>query len=330
MEDAHISAIQRAFTDGVLLDINIGKATWTITLTPAMMGLEKFPDNWKSGRCLIMPEDKLLRIAQIEGAARRFVLGQSLQWGRITHSNLRFVPNKKVLPTMIRLGEMQAEFFEAVNDLITSRQELQDQMKKNFPEQWPMLEKFYDITDAQIKEKYYFNYEANAISFPTQMQGIDVEEALRRSAIEGEITDEYKTKAEQELLKIRNNAVAKAETFIQDTIRSVRGKVVAAFTSVAEKIKTGKPVTETNIKSIREVVNYVRGMDFLDDREFRKHMDQVEKVLENHGTFNDDASATVTLESILNQTLDYAAGSTEAVATETSRSYFGRSLNLPK
>jgi hypothetical protein len=322
------ATLQTAFQDGYIVILNIGKKSWSTTLTPEMMGLKKFPDNWKPGRCVLLPAEHLSKIDHLEGVARRYLEKQSLTFGKQSRTNFRFVRDEMIVETLIHLKELKTDYFGALEALIKARPSLQEKMKTDFPDQWNLLKGFYDIGDDFIRNQYYFNYASYEMTFPRNMEAKNLEKLLRRQKLEGRVTAEYRSKAEEVLKEESEKAKQTAQTFIDDTFRAIRGHAVKAFQEIGLSIQTGKDINKKHVDKIRGAIDYVRKMDFLGDAEFNQHMSSVEKMLDGTVSFKDNAQAVQELDKILKKTVDFVNKTIDSSASSMTSSYFARNLEL--
>lgn len=360
----HREKLNRAFMDGALVILSIGQQRWSTKLTPELiqkvyqmdimhlqqqlasaqdiLGEEskkiqrqiaelqakvdqaaQLPENFKLGRVMLLPEGPIKAIEHVENLARGFLDRNSFEFGGETRARFRFIHKKHLLDVLVGLRDFRQKYFAAVDKLIEDYESLKSEMQKNYPDQWPLIEPCYP-QQAAIREKYYFVYEPRAMTFPKTLEGLDLEDLARK-----ESTDkEYREKAEAALEEVRNQASRQASQFVEEALRSVRGSVVKVFQSVIKKIQDKKDITETNVKSLKQVFDYVGKMDFLNDRAFHEQLKTVKAQLDATRSFKDNQSAVKALEAALSGAVSFVDRTTDDAAAQASRNYFQRNLDI--
>jgi hypothetical protein len=328
------------YNEGFILDISIGKEPWKTTLTPTDFGMEKFPDNFEPGRRKLLPDEVTDRIAYIEGRARRAARLFAFSFGS-TKIKYSWIHISKLGAVMAELNKLKEEFFAEVDKLIANYEAHKELMKAQYPEQWPYLERAY-IPEAAIRENYYFEFRTLCVMFPDKMHALDKFEiqqadlamlAREKSKHDHEtllsqtqIAYAERLRAEVELQK--RQAREQADRFVDEAVRTLRGKIVGVFSAITDKIKTGKPIIQSNLTSIRTVITDLRQMDFIGgDAEFNEHLEAVQQMLDSGMSFKDDASATQALEDILSQTVKHINNTTDTAIAQARQS-FGRKLTF--
>ncbi len=324
--------------------LSIGKKSWTTKLTPEDLGIkpEDLPKNYKPGRKLLLPEEALAKIDTIEGQSRRYLDSRSFQFGKKqTRVKYRFVHLGKLYDTLMTLENYQKQYFDAVDGLVKDYEALKAQMEKDFPEQWPRLKEQYVPTE-HIRREYYFLVEPMEMTFPTGMtvmQRFELER-IDRSLREAEVAqatnlaqlrmdaDRHRQNLARLETEQRESAKDRVEQFVEEAVRSLRGKVVETFQSITDKIKDKKSVIKSNIDSMKEVIAYVRDMDFLNDAAFHRQLDQVRTLLDTTGDFKDNAQAVSALDKALSETIAFVNKTTDEAAASAKKTYFGRKLAI--
>lgn len=338
-----LSREMKAFEEGALVVVSVGKKSWKMTLTPKDFGLEEFPKNFEPGRRRLLPDDALNRIDYLEGQARRaadkFAFNFGLQNTRVKH---RWVQLSKLGLVLVTLDEIKANYFQAVSDLIEKYEEHKNKMKADFPDQWPFLEKAY-IAKESIQDEYYFEFEVINMVFPSQMSAVKKFELQQADLA---VLDREKAAAmtQQDLAKMRRDhqerlerilrqqqemAVSRAEQFVENAVKQLRGKVVEVFQQITGKIKDGKSIIKTNLDTIRSTLHEVRQLDFIgDDAAFHAQLDRVQTLIDSGKEFRDDAAALRELDAALQGAVTHINTTDEAAVKKAKQTYFGRRLNL--
>lgn len=333
----------RAYEDGALVVVSIGKKSWKMTLTPADFGMTEFPKNFEPGRRRLLPDDALCKIDLLEGQARRaadkFAFNFGLQNTRVKH---RWIQISKLGLVLVTLDELKASYLAAVEDLITRYEEHKAKMKADFPDQWPFLEKAY-IPKEAIAGEYYFEYEVINMVFPSQMSAVkkfelqqaDLAVLDRKRAEEMtqsellELRRQHQERLDRILQQQQKMAVDRAEQFVEGAVRQLRGKVVEVFTQITDKIKDGKSIIKTNLDTIKATLHEVRRMDFIgDDAAFHAQLDRVQTLIESGREFRDDAAALRELNAALQGAVTHINTTDAAAVQKAKQTYFGRRLDL--
>ncbi len=336
------AAEAKAFSEGALVVLSIGKKSWSTRLTPQDMGLTEFPSNWKPGRRLLLPDEALQKVDAIEGQARRYLDSRSFQFGkRQARVKFRFVHVSKLRDTLETLKGYSVQYFEAVTSLVQDYEKLKKQMEHDYPEQWPALQKLYVDANA-IEKDYYFFYEPAAMIFPdsmTVMKRYEIEQTEKRlkeaeaakDANIGELrrqAEEHRRNLERDEHEFRQQAESRVDEFVEEAVKSLRELVVKTFQQITDKIKDKKSVIKTNVDSLREVIAHVRDMDFLNDQAFHRQLDQVRDLLDTTSDFKDNDAATAELNRVLNGTIAFVEKTTSEAAASAKKTYFARKLAI--
>lgn len=338
-----MSREKKAFEEGALVVVSIGKKSWKMSLTPKDFGLDEFPKNFEPGRRRLLPDDALQKIDYMEGQARRvadkFSFNFGLQNTRVKH---RWVPISKLGLVLVTLDTVKENYFQAVRELVEKYEEHKTKMRTDFPEQWVFLEKAYIAKEAILGE-YYFEYEVINMVFPSQMTAVkkfELEQAdlavLDRAKAEQmtqqELADmrrRHQSRLETILQQQQKMAVDRAEQFVENAVRQLRGKVVEVFDQITGKIKDGKSIIKTNLDTIRNTLHEVRRLDFIgDDAAFHEQLNRVQALIDSGREFRDDASAVRELNAALQGAVKHINETDAAAVHQAKQTYFGRKLKL--
>jgi hypothetical protein len=322
------NALAQAFQDGGLIILSIGKRSWNVSVDKQLLGITTVPDNVDLGKLKLLPPEPLKAIDQLEGSARRYLDSQSVTFGGQHRANFRFVREALMLDTLIELNRYKTRYFEAIDAMLQQLPEHREAMRAKYPDQWELVKHHHDVSIAKIRSCYYFNYESLAMSVPKTVEGIGVDELLRRQNTRRAITEEYRREAQVVLAEQQQQARERVNEFVETTIRGFRSQVLTAFKQVSAKIKEGKPLIKTNIDTIHRVIDNVRALDFLNDSAFQSKLDEVKALVDNSTNLKDNTAAIKELEGLLNGTVDFVNSTTEATVMAKTKSYFARSLDL--
>lgn len=333
----------KAFEEGVLVSVHIGKKSWKMSLTPADFGLTEFPKNFEPGRRRLLPEDALLKIDNIEGQARRAVDKFSFNYGnQNSRVKFRWVHMSKFMLVNGVLNELKANFEVAVDELVKNYEAHKEKMKTDFPDQWAFLEKAYIPAEA-IKNEYYFDVTVLNVVFPNQLTAVkqyeiqqadlavlDREKATKMTEAElAAMRTRYQNELQRTISQAKENAIKQSEEFVDNVVKQLRGKVVEVFQQITAKIKDGKSIIKTNLDTIRSTLHEVRRLDFIgNDAEFHQQLERVQKLIDSGKEFRDDASSVKELNAALAGAVDYINKTDATALLEARKTYFGRKMNL--
>lgn len=316
------SRLQRAFVDGVLFGLGIGKMSWTTKLIPQDLGLEKFPDNVKGGRMFLLPEEKLGSISKIESQARRHLDINSLHFKVSARKEIRFVRKTHLVDVYEAIEKYEAEFWKAVDELIADYENMKLEMHKAFPQFKDKLDRHY-IPASEIRAEYYFEYDLTEMSAPSDLKIAslkdaihDQEDAERRQATLARIEADTRAKAEANVTK-----------FVETTVRELRGEVVKVFGQLQEKIQSGEKLSKTNVDTMRGVIDRVKELDFLNDTSFHAQLDRVILRLEDQPRVEGKEMLEAVAKA-MGEAVTFVAQTTEQAVTDLTENYFSRAIVL--
>lgn len=333
----------KAFEEGVLVSVHIGKKSWKMSLTPKDFGMDEFPKNFEPGRRRLLPEDALNKIDNIEGQARRAVDKFSFNYGNInSRVKFRWVHMSKFMLVNGVLNELKANFEVAVNELVENYESHKEKMRTDFPDQWPFLEKAYIPKEAIIRE-YYFEITVLNVMFPSQITAVkqyeiqqadlailDREKAQKMTAAElALMRQRYQDELQRTIKTAKDNAIRQSEEFVDNVVRQLRGKVVEVFQQITGKIKDGKSIIKTNLDTIKATLHEVRQLDFIgNDAAFHQQLERVQQLIDSGKEFRDDASAVRELNAAMQAAVEYINKTDAQALTDARKTYFGRKMNL--
>jgi hypothetical protein len=328
LKETSASVMAKAFQDGSLIILNIGGETWKRALTKEMLGVKKVDSVVRLGQVQILPDEPIQKIRSIEGAARRYLEFQSLAFGSQHRANFRFVPDSVRIETLVELGDLRDEYFRAVEDLISKLPAYRASMKENHADLWPYIAQFHQESDVAIRNSYYFNFENLEMKMAKNVEGVDLDELLRRQKIEQTVTAEFRAKAQKALDYQAEQARQRATEFVETTIRGFRTQALKAFQHISEKLKEKKPLRKDNVDKIFSVIANIRALDFLGDTAFHTKLNEIETLVDSRANLKDDAEAVRELETLLNNAVTFVNETTESTVVANTKAYFSRNLKL--
>lgn len=336
-----VSRMDMLMASGIRIGLHVCKAAWTAKPEPAEFGMKAFPEIFKPGRMMMLPDAALRDISLIESRARAYLDSRS-HYSTAHLSGFRFVHIKHAEDTILELADRRKAFLAAVDKLIEGYDEAKGQMKEMYFASWDKMgldnieatngkrDEFWARrlavypTPEQIRERYSFFTEMTQTKFPEALESIDFRNLLRDQAVDAE----RQKHLEEEINYSKQQMERQVTEFVQSTVRGLRGQVVEIFQDLQKKVSDGEPLNKKNITSVREILEHVRDMDFLDDVDFKRRLDEVEHALGDRTDYNDDSEAAKALSEVLGNTIKFVTQTTDQTAVDISEHYFSRKLNF--
>lgn len=314
------SQLAKLFQSGVLVSIHVSRIYWKQTLEPQDYGLDKFPDNWSGGHRELLEGELVEKIASLEGAARTWLDKVSLDFPiRL----VRFIPRGQVESVLTELNRRAEEYQMAVETLISRYDELKAQMQEKYPAQWPFMVGHYPSVET-IRRRHTMSHTMFEMAFPKMMDGLDLSVHAGRQQALTEHQQALQRMYQQQADQTRRTM----STFIETTVRDLRGTAIKRFTEVLDIRKNGGKVTARTVNSLKGVIDRVRSLDFLDDRTFREQMDGIARQLDSTDNIGENQDAMAQLDNLLRGAIHTAGASMEGTIQAAQDKYFKRKLTL--
>lgn len=310
---SHEEVFRRCFRDGYLFNISIEKRSWSMTLKPSDLGMEKFPENWTAGRRLMLPASELGKIDFIEGAARRHLIRKSMLCEALTGKHLRFIQKSMCAEVLADLEKYRIEFFDAIKSCQDRYEELKAHMRDKFPEQWPAFVDKYP-PQSEFCKGYTFEFSHIAMAYPN-IEGVNAAKMIQ----EGKLDEERQRLALQANARMQADIANAGKKFLDDTCVMIRTKVLETFNHLITKREAKGQFTKTNIDAVTEVLDYVKEMDFLGDARFNEQLRHVQQVLSVSDDIKSSDDALAALDVAMRGVVSYVEKSPGDVAEVTDR-----------
>ena len=320
------------FKDGVLVDVDVRFWSASKVLKAEDLGLDEkdVVDAFKLGKKMLIPAEVIRSFRAIEARARRVVEGNSFPF---PIGNARFIPKKKFPEVHKRLTELQGEYMEKVDTLISEYDKHRKEMlpiyreaaKTAFINQSPTTHTFgpdYDrdaerrafvrkfikriesyYPDAEsLRSRFSLDWNVFEIAMPRMKQA----KASKVAKIEGDrqfAEAEYHRQIQQ-----------KMSVFIDDVIRTMRQETMDVCNRVITNIKEGKVIRSDTIDSIKRFVDRFSSLNFVGDVQIETQLSKLQTELLDayHNTeFNNNVDLKETLGRRLGELADLASDMTD-------------------
>jgi hypothetical protein len=152
------------------------------------------------------------------------------------------------------------------------------------------------------------------------MQEVTLVEAIAQNRA----VEEAKTKYASQLNDQYAEAVKHIDSFVREAAATTRKTVVDIFSTIAAKIRNREVITNTNLSTLRATISNFNGLDFWDDSEVSKKLEEVNKLLKSGASFKDDAKAIKLLDASVQEVLTTVR---QVSDVDSTGNYF-REINL--
>jgi hypothetical protein len=273
-------SFQNIFTDGVLVDLNIGKWTGARSLQAEDLGIpkEKLPKTFRLGQKTLVPKEVIDNFSHLDYLARKLLTDKSFPFA---FGNARFVPKKLFQEFVDELKTLQERFFNSVEDLCTNYEkyklevrpeyvkaahaafnrlskfdtdfdESQDEFINNF---LARVDSFYPTVES-VRKRFSMSFVVFQVAMPDLSQaGIDdvVSEARKSQLIENTYKDALYDKVQE---------------YVNNMVGELRDKASSVLTTLKNNIKEGKRISEASLNSVKKMVETYEKMNIVGDNNF--------------------------------------------------------------
>lgn len=242
--------VEALFTDGLLINLNIGQWAGLAKNTKEDLGITHNDPLPKYVVGLGMKRMCPHALAKTWGyhASRARTVLYAHAFTNFPLSGGAFVP-AKALPTIIDLLEQHKEKFDKAwrAGLIDNFDQVrEDFLSSQKPEHRERLEQIFP-TRAVVEERFYFEYSAYTVSLPKKIQGL-------------------KDKASEDAMeKFRRDLDTRVEGFLAESVQTLRAKAADLCTTVIDNVKSGKTVSQKNLKSLASFIDRFKALNFVGD-----------------------------------------------------------------
>lgn len=311
----------KLFCGGQLINVHVGRWGMSTSLAKEDLGLNEdsnIPDFARLGIKMLMPKDKLGRFVTIEGRARAFLKSCSLSFPPIAQAH--FVPKKILKRVIPRLNEYKAAYEQEADDFQLHYEEYKQQMLELYSAHRDKLEPFYP-TASKAREKFYFQIAMFEMSFPKALKETSLEKVQKEEQAKEAAANKLQASYEQQMEEQYKQNMEQLNSFIKESVLSVRGNIIEAFQKIHTKLQNKEVVNERNITSLKTIIDYFDDLNFADDAELAQRLSSVRSLLNTSSAdIKDGGNAMNTLAQEITSVLTIASNETD-VDEVTGRYY---------
>jgi len=275
-----MNEINKIFTHGNLVDINVSMWTAQKILTAEDLGLKTtdISSAFSLGKKMLISHEVIAELRALENRARKILLAHSFSF---TFGGARFVPKKQFESFAKDIEEVIVKFNKKADDLAANymvyrqdmRQEYvsaaheayaratslsigmdvtEDIFVENFIER---IEKSYPSAD-EIRRKFHMEYNVFQVALP------DLSQASYADLIEESSKIKFMQEAYQKSL------FNKVNSFVESCTNELRDKATAVLTRFSNSLASDGKIYETSLTSIKNMIDEYERMDFVGDSAF--------------------------------------------------------------
>jgi hypothetical protein len=289
--------LERIFSDGVLVDLQIGFWSAKRRNTADDLGIEQedIPEFVIGlGTKRLVPKELSDSWQRLAARARYILRHHSFVF---PIGNTSFAPTNSLPFIEEELNKLKEQFEKAGESLWKNYDKIRADMLEEFPQHRAALSRLYPPREL-VRRAFYFTWDVFNVTLPKREQLAAFD---RKKAADGEkALARYRVKLEERM-----------QNFVVDVVSTMRAKVAAACLAITERVKGGDVVTNRSLNSLRGFIESYRELNFAGDQRIETMLTALEKeVLTNDAdAFKDDAA----LQRTLIQTLDNVRKAAEAV-----------------
>lgn len=253
--------IDRIFTDGVLIDLDIGYWSGQKRLRPEDLELSEVPEIYSLGKKYLVFKEVINRFRRLEKRARRYVDMHSFAF---PVGSTRFVPRRAAIELLPKLDEMKDEFYREVDNFVANYDVVRQETLKTYSAYRKHLEPYYPSA-AEVRAKFHFDYHLYTISAPSIDRVSSVE-----LAAEEEVYRKYVREYDEKLRR-------EFDGFIDSVVKQLRARAADLCSRIAAKVRNGEVVTKQSYDALRRLVDEYSLLNFVGDREVEARLQEIKK-----------------------------------------------------
>ena len=301
---------RKLFQSGKLVQVHVSKWAMTVSATEHDLGLDKkgaeaahVPEFVTLGKKALFTDDVRLVFSRLEANARTYLLNNSHSF---PIADAHFVPQKSLAKVLAGLEEMRVNYMKEVETFLTKYEEYQEKMFAKYPEYKANLLPYYPPVQ-DVRPKFGFYISVYEVAFPKKVEKVTANDLIAQNlAMEAAQVKYEGLMKEQYQLQL-----AQMQKFLKDSALAMREEIIKTFENIARKIQNREVVTETNLKTLRNVIDSFDALDFLDDEKVKQNLKAVKALVAKGADFKDDKAALLRLSEAVNTTLETAKAITD-------------------
>lgn len=299
--------MKELFTDGVLVDLDIGYWGCQKALQPRDLNLDarEIPDIFSLGKKMLVPKETKAEFRNTEALARYYLQKNSFAF---PIARVHFVP-LKVLPVVLEeLAKLKIDFIQKADTFLQDYQKIREEMLTRYGRYRQALEGFYPQVE-ELRDKFHFAWHIFQISIP-KVHEVSIIEALK--------VDKRKVVVEEEINRYRQDLKQQFEGFVKDVVISLRREVWEICSSVSDKITKGEVVAPKTLRALHDLIGRFDDLNFVQDDHIATTLENLRRQLPETSKELKDAS----IQSLVGGALDKvktAVGNMTDLSTITGR-----------
>ncbi len=313
---------------GVLYDITISKPSFQTKLSFAELGLPDMEEMAMPAGMRLIDKSKLQPFQETESAIRNHLKRNSYDY----FGGLRFIPwdlfpevNDRI---QAMLGEWKSKVEYFAEDYSYNRTNALDSWRKKAEEIW---ESSPALQSRSSKELYVGRVEKKINDhWPVESElrgrfAIHINVAQFKSGINAENVPSATVAAAQK------QAMETANGFIKQAMGELRGRIVTLCSHVRDiTINTGQ-IQEKSLQPIRDLIEKFQTLNWMDDKEAEKYLDELKNFMPDSDYLNGDVEAMEAFGAVLDSSANLIEDLTEEVVAQHIQEISGkgtRRLNI--
>jgi hypothetical protein len=288
--------VDKLFTDGMLMDLNIYKWPALCRLTAIDLKIdEPIPAFFKLGNKQLIKQQHISKFTSLENKARDYLDRKSFKF---PIAQAHFVPMDLFDEVYKQLDTYKTDYYAAVGQFIANYETYKIEMVSEFPDYADALLAAYPSVEY-IQNKFSFSFVPFKIALPEVVE-VDVSQLKAQEAaqilLQNQIAEEFQQRC---------------SSFVNEAVTSLRGKIIDTFTVIGEKIRNREVINKTNVMSMMQVMKTFEDLDFTNDNVINTRLQEVKDLLETTNSFKSNQEAVDALNIAVNSVLDAARSTTD-------------------
>jgi len=265
------------YKDGILITIKVRFWTGVKTLSPDDFALQ---DNLITlhntiklpyfGKKDLLPKKVIHQFRAIESRARFLIENSSFKF---PIGNARFIPHKRFKLVEKTLKKYQREYNKLIDELIINYDDLREKIFQNDKEMAVLMYKTYQSTLIETEEKFVNYYFSVLDNFYPDKNSLRKKFSLNWDVFEITPPETSSINYSGYTKEIKN----KFETFLFETVRSLRYRTVELCKQIIQKMDTGTVIKGPTIRSLRLMINDFLDLNFIGDTDIENNILELQK-----------------------------------------------------
>ncbi len=297
------ATIADQWSKGSMFILNICKKQWTLRTAAEDLGLsvDSIPKNVRLGNKLMLPEKPVNNINNLEGQARA-ILDRSSYLHPV---GCRFVKHEHMVDLAIKLEAKCKEFMAAVDHLVENYDKYKEQMARELPAQYAVMEQFYPPVHVW-RPCYSFQVKSWVLHYKGQVAEADLESEIKRRNLDAE----HAKNLRDSFIKQNQQYAADMAEFAESTMKTLRSQATSAFTQIIKRWETNKAagvykINTRTVNRLNEIITQFREMEVLPDVDFRTRLQELQKRIESRDGAASQAEAMASIQEIMQDAVKF-------------------------